>query len=89
MKREESKKDILSYCEDSYKWEEYTKTAPIELIEQQIDKIYDYFESRTCSSCKHLSCNGICVNIEDNNSIDIYATFGKDFACNKWEPKKE
>lgn len=64
-------------------------------IDMFIDKIYDYFENRTCESCKHFEvddtidtnkCFGWCNNIVSctkSNICDI------DFYCKYWENKND
>ena len=80
MTKEESKKEILSL-------------EGVEISEGRlylIDRIYDEFESRKCSSCKYSS-------EEDGDKFECYFSrdfFGWDnvglpidFGCNRWEAK--
>lgn len=59
-----------------------------------IDKIYDDFESRTCSSCEHsfeseyagwLDCNKCCGEEVVYGTSDTVVS--RSFMCNKWEKK--
>lgn len=49
-----------------------------------IDKMYDYFESRTCENCKYLDMDLICTN-EDTPCCSEYSGRYDNFNCNKWE----
>jgi len=59
-----------------------------------IDRIFDYFESRTCSSCKYCDKDSMmCINkdiIEMDEEIKLTGLFqiNKDFGCNKWEEEE-
>jgi len=66
-------------------------------LNKVINKIYDDFERRTCSTCEY------CRTIKEDECIDEYEcdleveefmSFNKgrvnaDFGCNKWEEKEK
>ena len=60
-------------------------------LDNIIDAIYDDFESRTCSNCKHYhrriktGSEGFCNN--SNNLECEYIYNDLEFGCNKWEQK--
>jgi hypothetical protein len=65
-----------------------------------VDKIYDDFESRTCSNCKFCEVEYIedatkylqCINENSllyMTSINDINDTHKDFGCNQWENKDD
>jgi hypothetical protein len=66
-------------------------------VNLRIDEIYDYFESKSCHSCrygKELLGDYMCTNgdmVLYDRAIDVMCnlTFPKDFGCNKWENKND
>ena len=55
-------------------------------IDKFIDKIYDYFENRSCKSCKYFT-SSLNTNKYDCCEKGITDT-SISFCCNKWEVKK-
>jgi len=86
MTREEAM-DITSDLINGYNQEEYPENySPYKLINQ----IFDYFESRTCENCIHISTK---CDIFKNNYKYILETRGLEisknkFTCGLWESKE-
>ncbi len=59
-------------------------------IMTKIDKIFDYFENRSCENCKYYKKSisqdyETCFLIKNNGyNLDC----DKDFCCNRWENKE-
>ena len=74
-------------------------------LKEFVDNIYDDFENRTCSNCKHsvmprarkydgkLICKGYGIGFITQNPYDgealLFNTVKDDFSCNKWEQKDD
>jgi len=59
-----------------------------------VNKIYDYFESRTCENCKHYQEHTYHSSIKTEATKttiircqELHINKGKDFGCNKWEKR--
>ena len=57
-----------------------------EEIQSFIDKIYDDFESRTCSNCKWRTPVSVCM-CETSELYDCCVDNIHVFGCNQWEQK--
>lgn len=62
------------------------------LVNPIVRKIFDDFESRSCTSCKWCKQGGEFENDECHNTslsghLDTGTLVADDFCCNRWEPK--
>jgi len=59
-----------------------------DILCEQVDLIFDYFENRTCENCKwyHDNC---CTNrsFYTSNKTSVYIQVYEDFGCNRFERK--
>lgn len=102
MNREQALNDL-----DTYKYTSYKSSDPLGKWEDVrygnakalINEIYDSFESRTCSTCKHLTGKDECYIIDNHiyPDYDVLDDSGfqiqcyniekpTEFGCNKWQP---
>lgn len=55
------------------------------VLRNNIDKIYDYFESRSCENCKWIK-NEVCVNDESRLVADFVTSSD---ICKLWESRND
>jgi len=91
MTREQAKEGLVSPNSGSDAYNQGIKKANTR-AKHRINKIFDFFESRTCENCKSFCTTArgkSCVNQENINQFGAYGYFiiSNDFGCNRWEQK--
>jgi len=85
-------KELRDFLE--YALEDFGETSTgIEYLDNMIDKTIELVESRTCENCNYyvqvpIYITGYCSKLADPWGND-YFNYGKDFGCNKFEPKEK
>lgn len=78
--------------EEAYDIKFVVKQSLHEAKMKLINKIYDYFESRTCESCKYnKEVDGFMVFCDNQVCKDLskmmWHPYGIDYSCKYWESK--